>query len=369
MVIGIGGTAFALDTRELNLSNLLFGNVTAKSSTAMTIDEGGGFTGHFTGAGVAYDALGNPAAGTITGISEDYLGQSVFSLTDLNVSGSQFDHWVRTNDNFTSVTTILGGDDTLTGTIFGDYLQGFGGHDCLAGGSGADTIFGGDGNDHIYGQSAIGGTDAADSLSGGDGSDYIQGNAGNDTIDGGAGSDRINGGADNDLLSGGIGADAINGNLGNDTIDGGDGGDILRGGQGNDAISGGAGDDLISGDKGIDTMTGGAGSDTFRLANGDSSIVSGTTDVITDYAHGTDHIMLGFAPAGLLAGGSAATFAAAQTAAQQALTAMTADHYVVAVQVGADAYLFWNGLAGHTIDSSVELQGVSAATIGVADFV
>ena len=301
MAIGTGGYAFALDTRGLDLANLLFGTVTAQSPTMMTVDEGGGFTVHFTGSDVQYDALGHPAAGTITGISEDFHGSTTFSLTDLNVSASQFYHWVQTLDNVTAKTTVLGGNDSLTGTPFDDYLEGFNGHDVLNGGAGADTLIGGEGNDHLYGQSVNGGQDGADSLSGGNGSDYLQGNAGNDTLDGGAGSDRMNGGSGNDLIMGGIGNDTANGNLGDDTIQGGDGNDVLRGGQGNDSISGGAGNDVISGDlgddtingeAGDDTLTGGAGADVFQFEHDLVFGYYGHADVITDYESGVDHLSI-----------------------------------------------------------------------------
>jgi len=369
MAIGTGGSAFALDMSQLNIADLLDGTVTAASSTMMTVDEGAGFTAHFTGVDVAYDALGEPAAGTITGISEDYLGQTTFSLTGLNISASQFYHWVVTNDNATALVTTFAGDDAITGTIFDDVLGGLGGNDYLAGGGGADTLFGAGGNDHVYGQSANGGPDGADSISGGDGSDYIQGNAGNDTLDGGAGSDRINGGADNDKITGGVGSDTVNGNLGNDSISGDDGNDSLRGGQGNDTIDGGAGDDIISGDKGTDKLTGGAGADVFQFAAGSAAVTGGTTDTITDYLHGTDHISLGFAPAIVLAGASQSSLSAAEVAAQSLFDGHAGDHEIAALQVGLDTYLFWAGNAGSTVDSAVLLQGVSPSLITAADFI
>jgi len=260
-------------------------------------------------------------------------------------------------------------NDTITGSAQGDLMSGGDGHDILYGLGGQDTLNGDAGNDHIYGQSNLGGADGADSLSGGDGSDYLQGNAGNDTIDGGTGSDRINGGADNDSILGGTGNDSVNGNLGADTIDGGDGNDNLRGGQGDDLITGGNGDDVISGDKGLDTMTGGAGNDVFHFDAGSAAISGTATDVITDYAHGTDHIGLDFQPVVVLDGGSQASFASAQSSAQALFDGHAGNHEVAAVQVGSDTYLFWGDGGGDTINSAVMLQGVTSWSITTADFV
>ena len=364
-----GGTAFALDVRDLDLSALWDGTVTAQSSTGLTVNEGGGFTAHFVGHDVLYDAFGSAAAGTITSISEDYNGVTTIAVTDLDVSASQFQHWVDTNDNFTALHTVFAGDDAFTGTVFDDYLEAYEGNDVLYGGAGADTLVGDGGNDHLYGQSASGGSDGADSISGGNGADYIQGNAKNDTLDGGAGSDRINGGADDDKITGGFGNDTANGNLGNDSIAGNDGNDFLRGGQGDDTIDGGTGDDVISGDKGLDKLTGGAGNDMFQFAAGSATVSAGATDIITDYQHGSDHLSIGFAPAAVLTGSVQPSLAGAQTTAQALFDGHAGDHEVAALQVGADTYLFWAGNAGGTVDSAVQLQGVSPATIAVADFI
>lgn len=360
-----------------NLGGLWTGTVVdppAPTSTQMLKDVGDGFVEHLTGTGFVYNNLGDElVGGTITGIEE----HQIFGGTDykdvtvsgFSVDAFQFFEWARTGDNAAALQAIFGGDDTITGSNGNDYLTGLGGHDVMSGGAGSDTILGGDGNDHLYGQSAAGGLDGADSISGGNGSDYIQGNAGNDTLDGGAGSDRIQGGANDDSIMGGDGNDTINGNRGNDTISGDNGNDLLRGGQDNDLISGGAGDDTISGDKGIDTLTGGAGNDLFRFATGDAAIVGGKTDVITDYTHGADHIALGFTPVVVLTDNPQASLVDAQSRAQILFTGHSGTHEVAALQVGGDTYLFFGGTGGNTPDSAVLLQGVSASTINLSDFV
>ncbi len=371
MVIAAGGIVGPIDTRGLDLSALWFGNVTARSSTMMTIDEGVGYIAHFAGTGVFYNALGAPISGTITGVSEDYFGQTTFSITNMNVSAAQFYTWVAADANHSATVNILAGNDVMTGTIYNDYIEGFAGHDALFGGAGSDTLVGGDGNDRLYGQSATGGLDGADSLVGGAGSDYLQGNAGNDTLDGGAGSDRINGGADNDFIFGGDGNNTINGNVGDDSINAGDGNDNLRGGQGNDLIDGFGGDDWISGDKGQDTMFGGLGRDIFHFANGDSAIVNGSTDLIEDFNHGEDHIQLGFTVTHLLGGDWYSTESQAQAAAQTLLSQHGSDLADVVIErvAAGDTYLFFNGLGGSTVDSAIDLLNVWAPNLNVSDFI
>ena len=365
--------ALSVDMR-LDFYPLWKGTPTTQTATQLIIDVDVdlGFSEHLTGTGLAYDQ-GHPVAGTITSLAEHELFQGV-NYIDATISGISIDAlqlftWASAKDNASALQAMFGGNDVVTGSAGNDYLDALGGHDVISGGAGSDTIVGGDGNDHLYGQSASGGSDGTDSISGGNGSDYLQGNAGNDTLDGGAGSDRLNGGADNDSIMGGAGSDTVNGNRGNDSITGDDGNDSLRGGQGDDSISGGTGDDILSGDKGIDALTGGAGADTFRFVAGDAAVVSGTTDTITDYAHGVDHVSVGFTPAALLTGNAQTSLATAQTYAQSLFDSHGGDHEVAAIQVGSDAYLFFAGNAGNTVDSAILLQGVSASTISAADFV
>jgi Ca2+-binding RTX toxin-like protein len=84
------------------------------------------------------------------------------------------------------------GNDTLTGSIGADHIDGMndndrilgnGGSDTLAGQAGQDTLLGGSGNDRLAGQA---------------GNDQLNGEAGNDTLIGGANKDTLTGGADAD---------------------------------------------------------------------------------------------------------------------------------------------------------------------------
>lgn len=135
------------------------------------------------------------------------------------------------------------GDDSFTGTLFGDVIHGGGGDDDLAGGDGDDLIHGGGGADRLFGD------------------------AGEDVLNGRAGDDLIRGGDDKDVVRGGAGDDIINGDAGNDLILGGDGDDLLYGGSGNDRIRAGAGDDIVRTGRGKDIVVLDDGFGTDRVIN------------------------------------------------------------------------------------------------------
>ena len=166
------------------------------------------------------------------------------------------------------VENITGGkgDDTLTGSIVSNVINGGDGVDNISGGiAGADC------------------DDDKDSLIGGAGNDvFIMGFASNcgDSVDGGADSDVAN----YEMRTAGVFVDidssaddgesgesdtikttveGVYGGEGNDTLTGGASADMLRGGLGADLISGGAGADTLVGGEGNDTLLGGTGEDVF----------------------------------------------------------------------------------------------------------
>jgi len=374
------GANFQIDTDQFNVSGLLSGSTSNRSSTAFDVNVGSGYVEHYTGTGLTYDSSYHLVSGTITGLSETYFGDTVFAMTSLNIDAASWVQWVQNGDNAAAIAAIFGGNDSITGSLGDDRLNGREGHDIILGNAGSDTIIGGEGNEHLYGQSPGGGTDSGDSISGGAGSDYIQGNAGNDTLDGGDGTDRINGGKDQDLISLGIGNDSANGNLGNDTIDGGDGNDSLRGGRDDDVLTGGNGDDFLQGDLGndtvtggvgFDTLTGGDGTDTFRFSGNDALYMSGTThtDVITDYTDGSDKIALGFTVNAVLTGSAQSSLAAGMTYAQQLLDGHGGTGEVAAIQIGTDNYLFYSSNGGATVDSVIDVKAAATSAFDTSDFV
>jgi subtilisin family serine protease len=144
-------------------------------------------------------------------------------------------------------------------------------------------------NAHPQGLQALAGNDTvtgnvyAELINGNLGNDQIFGGDNNDTLRGGKGNDTVNGENTDDWLFGDADNDQIIGATGNDTIYGGKGGDQLLGQDGND---------LLSGDLGQDTLTGGFGNDTFILSNRDANTSVDTADIITDFNNTADFIAL-----------------------------------------------------------------------------
>lgn len=108
--------------------------------------------------------------------------------------------------------------------------------------------------------------------------DTLNGGNGNDSLNGGNGDDSLNGGNSDDTLIGGNGNDTLNGVSGNDSLNGGDGNDILNGGLGTDTLIGGDGNDTLNGGAGTDSLTGGAGADRFAYTANNQGV-----DTITDF--------------------------------------------------------------------------------------
>jgi serralysin len=295
----------------------------------------------------------------------------------------------------------FGGDDTLAGSVGTDTINGGEGDDTihgvsstegdyLMGGNGADFITGGVGNDHIYGNlfsSTAGAVDGNDFIDAGDGKDYVNGNAGDDSIMGGNNDDRLYGGSGNDVMDGGNDQDYLQGNKGSDFLAGGNGvdelhggadDDILHGDAGNDALFGDLGNDVVMGGAGYDKLTGGAGNDVFSFTAGDASNANiataataashGVTDQIVDFTNAQDTIALGFTVSAVLHTGAGVTFtdaSAAQTYAQQLLTASAGTHDVAAITVGADTFLFYNDTTGATINSAIKVLGVADSVFNI----
>ncbi len=183
----------------------------------------------FSGAINASDAS---LSGTVTAVSLAVDGQSIVA-TGLNLSAAVLDSF----DAVFIMSSLLSGDDIITGQGLDQTLEGFSGNDTLSAGTGNDTLLGGLGND---------------SMIGGLGDDtYMVDNAGDIvTENANEGTDTVISSLSytlgNDLeklvLSGtadlnGTGnalSNALTGNSGNNLLDGGTGADNLIGGAGND---------------------------------------------------------------------------------------------------------------------------------------
>jgi len=302
----------------------------------------------------------------------------------LDVSGYKDDATISLDPgSFSSVAGLTGNIAIAFGTRVETAIGGSGNDtihandlaDVLMGGAGQDSLIGGAGNDHIYGNmatSVAGTTDGADLIDVGAGMNYANGNAGNDTIMAGDGSNRLFGGQGDDHISAGNGTDSINGNLGNDIITVGNGRDTVHGGQGDDVIRVGSGNDLILGDLGNDTLYAGAGHDVITGGSGaDLFVFTASTSAIeevTDFsASAGDLLDVGVAiTAGHVLHDPGHDFASEGLAAQAAAGLIgTGPGLVAALQVGSDAYLFFNNGG---VGNVVHLDGVVAGGIDAGNF-
>lgn len=148
-----------------------------------------------------------------------------------------------------------------------------------------------DGSKVMLGDNAAAATadDSANSMTGTGFGDWFDGFAGDDVMTMGAG---------NDKAYGNVGNDRLLGQAGNDVLSGGDGDDTVLGGAGNDQISGGAGNDVLLAGSGDDTVTPGTGNDIVSLGTGGSDLlvieVTGNdgVDTVYDFVAGADKIRL-----------------------------------------------------------------------------
>jgi Ca2+-binding RTX toxin-like protein len=208
-------------------------------------------------------------------------GQPVYVYQD----GAANDGTLGEKDNVTSV-------EHLTGSSYGDDLEGTPGDDVINGNDGGDKIT------QKFGDDTVNGGDGPDNIDGGPGMPSDCGNSGctkfdTDTVWGGAGSDTIDyssrgdnltiaidgsrksgGFMENDDLhqmenaNGGAGIDYIYGNDASNSLTGGPGGDGITGYKGNDYLAGHTGNDFLEGDAGNDYIVGGEDNDVMRAFGG-----------------------------------------------------------------------------------------------------
>lgn len=279
-----------------HIGDLLGAAIDTATSTQLSLN-GVNADAALTGTGLVYDGNEQLIGGTINQASFYAVsGAQYFNLRvdGLAASAAPFGQWVAQNATDAAFSSLLPGNDALSGGATADLIRVQHGNHLISGGGGADSLFGGDGDDQIFAHDInvsgvstfLRGGGGNDYISGGSGFDNINANTGNDTVDAGSGGDWALGGQGDDMVFGGAGNDIINGNMGQDTCVGGDGADTVRGGQGDDFLHAGTGDDWLFGDLGSNTLTGGAGTDTFFAGAG--------RDVVTDFngAEG-DRVLVG----------------------------------------------------------------------------
>lgn len=242
------------------------------------------------------------------------------------------------------VPTIVSGTgfgDTLQGIEDSDTLNGLGGQDTLVGGGGDDMLNGGEGNDLLFGDYF-----RPDSRANGD--DVLNGGAGNDVLVGGGGDDALTGGDGQDILITGVAVsetafpptysftpvfdhglesavDVLDGGAGLDiahllyggatqavvfdnsnefalnqiTVGGANRGSVtavevinVYGGSAGDILGGGRFNDLLVGNAGDDTLSGGLGEDNLLGEAGDDILDGGAGDDAIIGGGGWDTLLL-----------------------------------------------------------------------------
>jgi Ca2+-binding RTX toxin-like protein len=153
-----------------------------------------------TGTFGAFNTDNDPTTGTINSFRyanlQGGVERSAIEFVGLSLSVPTVFGWVETNNTAAAQAALLDIANTINGSAFNDFANGFGGddlinaiagNDTLNGGLGNDTLNGGDGNDTI---DDFGLGEGNDLIDGGDGDDILRG-AGIDTLDGGNGTDFV----------------------------------------------------------------------------------------------------------------------------------------------------------------------------------
>jgi Ca2+-binding RTX toxin-like protein len=247
-------------------------------------------------------------------------GRDIASYANASSSVAAYLTWAAGNSGEAAGDTHIAIED-LVGSAFADVLSGNAASNALYGGAGSDYLFGREGQDYLVGGAGN------DVLSGGDGNDLLDGGEGMDVayyrdaaatifnvavhgnkqgmVDGRAYGISID--VNNSINNFGeaafdqlVNIENIWGSRYDDVIRGDDAvGGQIYGFEGNDILDGRGGNDIFYGGTGSDTMTGGAGADDFfYLSWNDHYNQFGTLeayeggDTITDFQHGTDHVIV-----------------------------------------------------------------------------
>jgi len=163
---------FSIDLDGLDLSS--FSDITSydvsRKHVSVTFDDSWTFS--IKGSGLEYvlkggDSLPKVSAGTIDSFTIDGPGKADFSISDLDVSAKTLYNALTSLNVDKVLSLVLGGDETFSGSGYGDYISGRQGNDTIHGNGGADYLLGGAG---------------ADVIDGGAGNDYLVGGTGADTF-------------------------------------------------------------------------------------------------------------------------------------------------------------------------------------------
>ena len=320
------------DSRELDLYDFIKGSPVFfnQSSTSFIVAYGGNKVTVFTGVGYVYDpATGAPIDGTTTSGLRIVDGKPFGLISDTSISTPQAGAYISWNDPQAVNADVFKGNDTITGSAYDDYLDGYGGADTIYGGKGNDTFIISQVGDKAYEAVGEGTKDlvlasVAYSLAGQDIENLTLTGTSNIAATGNALANTLTGNAGDNVLNGVSGKDRMVGGAGNDTYvtDGGDtiveaaaaGTDLVKSsvtltlganlenltltgttsinGTGNtlaNTLTGNGAANLLDGKTGADILQGGAGADTFVFS---TALSASNLDHIKDFVVGTDLIQL-----------------------------------------------------------------------------
>ena len=174
------------------------------------------------------------------------------------------------------------GNNTLTGTVFGDFLMGLGGNDVMTGDFGDDMFSfspGGLPENAQYGN---------DTVSGGDGFDWLYFQS--------TPAVNVNFVTGHAISTSGdvsfTGIEAVSGTGGNDTFVGNDEDNFFDPVQGNDSVSAAGGDDTILGFEGDDTYDGGTGTDWVQYDEAEDPLLVDLEDGSAGISDHSSHTLI-----------------------------------------------------------------------------
>ena len=161
---------FKIDLQSLDLTKL--GKITDfdVSPTELSVTFGKKWTFEVTGSDFDITLKGGHKlpvinSGTIDSFSIDGPGKADFSISGLDMDAKDFVTALAHLQTGKLLDLVLGGDETISGSGFNDFLFGGKGKDTILGNDGADRLLGGSGADIITGGAG------GDLLIGGDGAD------------------------------------------------------------------------------------------------------------------------------------------------------------------------------------------------------
>lgn len=163
---------FKIDLDDINLKQL--GKVTDfdVSHRHLSVTFGNQWIFAIDGSGLDFVLKGGSklpvvTGGTVDSFSIDGPGKADFSISGLDLSAKAFYNALTSLNASKLLDLVLGSDEMISGSGFGDYLYGGKGNDTIRGNKGADYLIGGGGNDAIIG---------------GAGNDFLVGENGADTF-------------------------------------------------------------------------------------------------------------------------------------------------------------------------------------------